>query len=82
VLHEQAADLAPVIWRDGSLGDGAAHEAVGLDPADGVRLRDALRRDDPRVGWAEVWTRFVLLEWQRRVAAEDAAPSTAPRAVG
>jgi hypothetical protein len=54
----------------GTLADREAHDDLGLDPADGRRLLLALRRRDARVGWAEVWSRFVLLEWHRRVEAD------------
>jgi asparagine synthase (glutamine-hydrolysing) len=72
-------------WLDGPLGDRVAdsladrdaHEALGLDPADGRRLLAAYRWRDPRVGWSQLWSRFVLVEWQRRTAL-DAVAARAP----
>ncbi len=69
-----------VAWLRGPLGervaatlaDRDAHERLGIDPAEGRRLLDALRRRDPRVGWAEVWSRFVLIEWHRRTEMDAA----------
>jgi asparagine synthase (glutamine-hydrolysing) len=51
-----------------TLGDRDAHEGLGLDPADGPRLLAAFARNDPRVGWAQLWSRFVLVEWHRQVS--------------
>ena len=70
-------------WLHGPLGnriadtlaDRDAHEALGMDPAAGRRLLAAYRRRDPRVGWAQLWSRFVLLEWQRRIFGRDARAS-------
>jgi hypothetical protein len=63
-------------WLRGPLGDRVAatladrdaHDRLGLDPADGSRLLRAFARSDPRVGWAQLWARFVLVEWSRRWA--------------
>jgi asparagine synthase (glutamine-hydrolysing) len=55
-----------------TLGDRDAHEALGIEPGGGRRLVDAFRRRDPRIGWAQLWSRFVLLEWNRRVRLECA----------
>jgi hypothetical protein len=49
-----------------TLADRDAHERLGLDPADGRRLLTAFASHDPRVGWAQLWSRFVLVEWCRR----------------
>ncbi|MGH7894896.1 MAG: asparagine synthase-related protein, partial [Candidatus Binatia bacterium] len=62
-------------WLRGALGahvattldDRDAHAALGLDAAASARVLAAFRRRDPRVGWAQVWSRFVLLEWYRQV---------------
>jgi asparagine synthase (glutamine-hydrolysing) len=69
-----------------TLADRDAHERLGLDPADGSRLITAFARHDPRVGWAQLWSRFVLVEWCKRAAldvpggslAASAAPVGAP----
>ncbi len=63
-----------------TLGDRDAHEQLGIDPVDGGRLLGALRRHDPRVGWAEIWSRFVLVEWFRRTETDDGAQRPTERA--
>ena len=73
-----------VEWLHGPLGervaatlaDRDAHERLGLDPAGGRRLLAAFRRRDPRIGWAELWARFVLVEWLWRTELD--APAVAP----
>jgi len=75
-------------WLHGPLGervaatlaDREAHEGLGIDPAGGERLLRAIWRRDPRVGWAEVWSRFVLIEWHRRTEMETAPPRAMERA--
>jgi asparagine synthase (glutamine-hydrolysing) len=77
-----------VAWLQGPLGervaatlaDRDAHEQLGIDPAGGRRLLDALRRRDARVGWAEIWSRFVLVEWYRRTEADAAEAAATERA--
>ena len=44
-------------------------------------LLTAFARHDPRVGWAQLWSRFVLVEWYRRVALDVAMPTAARREV-
>jgi asparagine synthase (glutamine-hydrolysing) len=61
-------------WLHGPLGervaatlaDRDAHEALGMDPASGQAMLEAFRRRDRRVGWASIWSRFVLVEWYWR----------------
>jgi len=75
-------------WLHGPLGervsatlaDRDAHEGLGLDPAESGRLQDAFRRRDPRVGWAQLWSRFVLVEWYRRAGEDAAVAARAERA--
>jgi asparagine synthase (glutamine-hydrolysing) len=51
-----------------TLADRTAHARLDLAPDAGLRLVDAFRRGDPRVGWAQLWSRFVLVEWHRETA--------------
>ncbi|HXJ36095.1 MAG TPA: asparagine synthase (glutamine-hydrolyzing) [Candidatus Eisenbacteria bacterium] len=72
--------LAPHVAT--TLADRDAHDALGIDVAESVRLLAAFRRRDARFGWAQVWSRFVLVEWYRRAglaapAGAVAAPSRA-----
>jgi asparagine synthase (glutamine-hydrolysing) len=68
-------------WLRGPLGervattltDRDAHEHLGLDPSAGLRLVDAFRRGDPRIGWAQLWSRFVLVEWHRATVLQSTA---------
>jgi len=61
-------------WLHGPLGERLAstlHDrerlrALGLPGALGARLMTAFRGGDARVGWARLWSLFVLLEWQAR----------------
>jgi asparagine synthase (glutamine-hydrolysing) len=77
-----------VAWLRGPLGervaatlaDRDAHAGLGIDPAEGRRLLEALRQRDPRIGWAEIWSRFVLVEWYRRTEIDAARARTAERA--
>jgi hypothetical protein len=62
-----------------TLADRDAHERLGLDPSDGRRLLTAFARHDPRMGWAQLWARFVLVEWYRRVALDVAMPTARER---
>jgi asparagine synthase (glutamine-hydrolysing) len=62
-----------------TLADRAAHERLGLDPVDGHRLVTAFARRDPRVGWAQLWSRFVLVEWCRRGGLDVATPAERER---
>jgi asparagine synthase (glutamine-hydrolysing) len=52
-----------------TLRDPLAHEAVGLDPTYGTRLLRGLERGDRMQSWAEVWSLFVLLNWNCRLRA-------------
>jgi hypothetical protein len=47
-------------------------EAVALDPAYGAQLLDGLDSDNRLQSWSEVWSLFVLLNWQRRAGVECA----------
>ena len=70
-------------WLRGPLGDRVAatlldrdaHERLGLEPAHGRDLLAAWRRRDRRVGWAALWSHFVLVEWLWR--SELDAPTAA-----
>jgi hypothetical protein len=44
-----------------------------LDPTYGRRLLDGLEQGDRRQPWSEVWSLFVLLNWQSRCGVEYAA---------
>ena len=55
-----------------TLADRDPHERLGLDPGEGQRLLTGVRRGDPRIGWAQVWSRFVLVEWYRRTELDRA----------
>jgi len=69
--------LAPHVAT--TLADRDAHHALGLDVDESVRVLAAFRRHDARFGWAQVWSRFVLVEWYRRAGlAAPAGGSTAP----
>ena len=48
------------------------YEPFGLDPAYGEKMLQGLERDDPRQTWSEVWSLFVLLNWQARNGVECA----------
>jgi asparagine synthase (glutamine-hydrolysing) len=50
----------------GTLRDKGLHEELGLDPAYGGRLLDGLERGERMQSWSEVWSLFVLLNWQCR----------------
>jgi asparagine synthase (glutamine-hydrolysing) len=55
-----------------TLRDKRLFEAVALDPAYGGKLLDGLDSDDRMQSWSEVWSLFVLLNWQRRSGVECA----------
>jgi len=42
------------------------YHPLSLDPTYGQRVLDAFQKGDPLVSWAEIWSLFVLLDWQRR----------------
>jgi asparagine synthase (glutamine-hydrolysing) len=63
-----------------TLADRDAHERLGIDPAEGERLLGAFRRRDPRVGWAQLWSRFVLVEWCWRAELDTPATPSLERA--
>ena len=49
-----------------TLRDKQLYEPLCLDPAYGGRLLDGLERGDRLQSWSEVWSLFVLLNWQCR----------------
>jgi asparagine synthase (glutamine-hydrolysing) len=49
-----------------TLRDQRLYDPLRLDPAYGRTLLDGLERDDRLQSWAEVWSLFVLLNWQSR----------------
>jgi asparagine synthase (glutamine-hydrolysing) len=49
-----------------TLRDEQLYEPLALDPTYGKRLLDGLERGDRLQSWAEVWSLFVLLNWQCR----------------
>ncbi len=55
-----------------TLRDKQLYEPLFLDPAYGGRLLDGLVRGDRLQSWSEVWSLFVLLNWQRRTRVEYA----------
>ena len=55
-----------------TLRDAQLHESLSLDPAYGGRLLDGLESGDRMQSWSEVWSLFVLLNWQRRTEVEFA----------
>jgi asparagine synthase (glutamine-hydrolysing) len=56
----------------GILLDKQLYEPLGLDPTYGTRLLDGLERADRLQSWSEVWSLFVLLNWQCRTRVEYA----------
>jgi len=54
------------------LRDKRLYEPLSLDPAYGGRLLDGLESGDRMQSWSEVWSLFVLLNWQRRTGVECA----------
>jgi asparagine synthase (glutamine-hydrolysing) len=57
---------------DRTLRDQRRYEPLSLDPAYGARLLDGLESGDPIQSWSEVWSLFVLLNWQRKIGVECA----------
>jgi len=55
-----------------TLRDKQLYEPLYLDPAYGGRLLDGLERGDRLQSWSEVWSLFVLLNWQCRTGVEYA----------
>jgi asparagine synthetase B (glutamine-hydrolysing) len=55
-----------------TLRDKQLYEPLCLDPAYGGRLLDGLERGDRLQSWSEVWSFFVLLNWQCRTRLEYA----------
>jgi hypothetical protein len=48
------------------------YEPLALDPAYGRQLLEGLERGERTQSWAEVWSLFVLLNWQARTGVECA----------
>ena len=57
---------------DRTLRDQRRYEPLSLDPAYGARLLDGLESGNPIQSWSEVWSLFVLLNWQRKIGVECA----------
>lgn len=55
-----------------TLRDQQLYEPLCLDPAYGGQLLDGLERGDRLQSWSEVWSLFVLLNWQCRTDVEYA----------
>ena len=55
-----------------TLHDRQLYAGLPLDPAYGARLLDGLERGDRTQSWSEVWSLFVLLNWQHRTGVECA----------
>jgi len=55
-----------------TLRDKQLYEPLCLDAAYGGRLLDGLERGDRLQSWSEVWSLFVLLNWQCRTGVEYA----------
>jgi asparagine synthase (glutamine-hydrolysing) len=55
-----------------TLQDQQLYEPLLLDPTYGRRLLDGLEQGDRRQPWSEVWSLFVLLNWQCRSGVEYA----------
>ncbi len=61
-------------WLRGQLGsmlvetlrDKSLYAPLGLTPEYGEQLLAAFQRSHPLVSWSEIWSLFVLLDWQRR----------------
>jgi asparagine synthase (glutamine-hydrolysing) len=49
-----------------TLRDRQLYETLALDAAYGKRLLNGLESGDPLQSWAEVWSLFILLNWQSR----------------
>ena len=63
-------ELKDTITR--TLRDKRLYEPVALDPAYGRQLLEGLEREQHLQSWSEVWSLFVLLNWQCRTAVEYA----------
>lgn len=57
-------ELKEIISR--TLRNEQCYEPLGLDPTYGTRLLNGLERGDRTQSWSEVWSLFVLLNWQSR----------------
>jgi len=57
----------------GTLREERLYGSFDLDPAYGRQLLDGLEGDDRLQSWSEVWTLFVLLNWQGRTGVKRAA---------
>lgn len=57
---------------DNTLRDQRRYGPLSLDPSYGARLLDGLESGDPMQSWSEVWSLFVLLNWQRKIGVECA----------
>ncbi len=57
---------------ENTLRDRRRYEPLSLDPHYGARLLDGLESGDRMQSWSEVWSLFVLLNWQRKIGVECA----------
>ena len=55
-----------------TLRDPGRYQPLALDPVYGARLLDGLESGDRMQSWSEVWSLFVLLNWQRKIGVECA----------
>ncbi len=55
-----------------TLGNRRLYEPLALDPAYGRQLLEGLERGERMQSWTEVWSLFVLLNWQARTGVECA----------
>jgi hypothetical protein len=55
-----------------TLRDKRLYEPLLLDPAYGRQLLENLEREERLQSWSEVWSLFVLLNWQCRTGVECA----------
>ena len=55
-----------------TLGDRRLYEPLALDPSYGRQLLTGLERGERTQSWLEVWSLFVLLNWQARTGVECA----------
>ena len=55
-----------------TLGDKQLYEPLSLDPAYGKQLLQGLERRERLQSWSEVWSLFVLLNWQSRMGVQSA----------
>ncbi len=55
-----------------TLRDSRRYQPLALDPSYGARLLNGLESGDRMQSWSEVWSLFVLLNWQRKIGVECA----------